>query len=565
MTIRILSEHLINQIAAGEVIENPASVVKELVENSLDAGASKIVIEVKGGGHQLIKVSDDGVGMSSDDAVLCLERHATSKIKDAEDLFRLSTMGFRGEALASIAAISKMTVLTSREMILGSRVEVEGGKILFVEPYARTQGTTIEVRSLFYNVPARKKFQKSAGVNAAEISRLVTALSLAYPHAAFELIQQERPALSAPAFEKSSFEEALALRCGQVIGEAQTFKVSFNEGPYCISGLIGTPASSRPNRTGQYLFINRRHVYSPLISYAVRDGFGTRLPEGRHPLFVLHLTLPADLVDVNVHPQKKEVRLHEEKLIRDKVRQAVSNSLQRSEGVELPQFSFPPVFDFPIEAARPQDLFVCREEPVNRSVEFPLKVHHARPIGIYKSYLLLDGVSTPEMGKEGILLIDLLSARSRVMFDSLIGEKASNEKQGLLIPVTVDLPRMDFTIVLESLALIESLGFSVRHFGGCSFIIDAIPPFMASGDIEPFFRQIADELSSGQNEQADQRSRKLAQAACRFAKANKKNFVLEEALGLFEELLCTSSPYQCPLGKPTMAQVGLHELADFFS
>lgn len=563
MTIKVLSDHLINQIAAGEVIENPASVVKELVENSLDAGATHIFIEIKGGGQQLVKVADNGLGMSADDALLCLERHATSKIKNVDDLLNLSTMGFRGEALASIAAVSKMTVTTAKETSIGTCVEVEGGKILFVEPCARTRGTTIEVRSLFYNVPARKKFQKAAAVNASEISRLITSLSLAHPDVSFELVQQDRPVLSAPVIGNNSFEEALAQRCSQVLESTDVFKIQFSEGPYHISGLIGSPTNSRPNRTGQYLFINRRCVYSPLISFAVKDGYGTRLPPQRHPLFVLHLMLPAALVDVNVHPQKKEVRLREEKLIRDKVQHAVNAGLQKSEGVSIPQFSFPPVFNFPV-ATPSNDMFVFKEEapPIQ---EFPLKTSKIHPIGLYKNYLLLDGERTEEMGREGILLVDLHAARSRVAFETLLSEKGVKEKQSLLIPLTIDLPKVDFQLVMDALPLIEALGFSVRPFGSRSFIIDAVPPFMESEDIAAFFMQIGDEIASGQKEDPQERKRKMAQAACRFAKANKKNFVLEEALGLFEELLCTSSPYQCPLGKPTIARVSLHELSDFFS
>jgi len=335
--IRVLSDHTINKIAAGEVIENPASVVKELVENSLDAGATDICIEIQGGGRQLIRISDNGCGMSPDDTLLCLERHATSKIREVEEIHDITTMGFRGEAIPSIASISKFTLLScpQNEKVnsdsIGTMVIVDGGKVISCNPAARSQGTTIEVKSLFFNVPVRKKFLKSPAVDANEILKTVSLMSLGYPTVKFQLINDGKSALMCTASQETSFEEHLKARIGQVLGQDYLSHTQFFEEQtdFCkIQGVAGLPNYTRHNRTGQYLFINQRGVTSPIVSFAVRDGYGTSLPSGRHPVFVLHLTLDGELVDVNVHPQKREVRLRQEQLIRGLIVNAIGKVLR---------------------------------------------------------------------------------------------------------------------------------------------------------------------------------------------------------------------------------------------
>lgn len=583
--IHLLAEHDINQIAAGEVIENPASVVKELVENALDAGATRLVIEIKGGGQQLIRILDNGSGMDREDALLCLQRYATSKIREVKDLWKLSTLGFRGEALASIAAISKMTLMTStgREPA-GIQIEVEGGQVLTVTPCARSRGTTIEVRSLFYNVPARKKFQKSASVNAGEISRLITALSLAHPHVGFELIQQEQTTLSA------AESDTLAQRIAKVLGAEFTcasFPVVFEEGSVHLRGVVGSPSNSRPQRTGQYLFINGRLVFSPLISYAVREGFGTRVAENRHPLYVLHLNLPPSLIDVNVHPQKKEVRFQEEKYIRAKVVEAVSAALQMKpdsgydplpllfSGDSYAQFCTQ-VLDSPAIAAEekiwknsfpPLRFKEEKEEPVP---VLPLQPQEIRTIGVFREYLLLDASSLEGRvvgAKEGILLVDLRAASARVAFDSLLSrEIKGKEKQGLLIPLTVEISSAEAEIIKENSLEIEEIGFSLRSLGKNSFIIDALPSFMEPADAIKALHEMGDEMRAlkGRSALQEERIRILAATASRFASRRKEAYTKEEAVALFEELLSTSAPYHCPRGKPTLVCLNLHEIAKYF-
>ncbi len=544
MTIRVLSDQTINQIAAGEVVENPASVVKELVENALDAGATEIVIDIKGGGLQLIRVADNGTGMQRDDALLSLERHATSKIRTADDLEKLGTMGFRGEALASIAAISKLTLVTAREQ--GWKVEVEGGKILSVLPAARLQGTTVEVRSLFYNVPARKKFQKSAPLCAAEITRVATQLSLAYPEVGFVLSET----FVAPAAAH------LGERVVQVLGEefyAGLLPVE-QEG---LSGFVGSPQKTRPNRTGQYLLINKRPVRAPCISYAVGDGFGTRLGAHRHPVFILHLTLCPSLIDVNVHPQKTEVRFREERSMKEQVQAAISKSLQRAEaGIEIP--SMPIMFtsqarslaeEAPFHAMQlmePALRFSEEREPAPE-IELPFERAEYRPLGVFSTYLLLD--------KEGrLILVDLPAARARVAFDKLLkGGDLPGAKQGLILPIVLSLAPAEADILEAEREAIEKMGFDIRSIGRCRFIVEAIPLFLERDDVEKALLQVVDG------------SEPIARAIARFARAGKKQFVLQEAVLLYEELMKSSAPYHCPEGKPTLITLSPHEIEQLFS
>lgn len=348
--IRVLDERTINQIAAGEVIENPASVVKELVENAIDAGSTDICIEIKGGGRQLIRVSDNGCGMIQDDALLCLERHATSKIRNVDDIYAIGTMGFRGEAIPSIAAISKFTLMTCyKGENKGTMVSVEGGKILQSTPVVHAPGTTVEVKSLFFNVPVRKKFQRSPAYDANEILKMISQIALGYPEIKFQLMSDQKTILTAPTTNsEATFQEKLKQRIKDILGMdfvETSYSVSGAQEGYKLQGLIGMPAFTRHNRSGQYLFINRRAVVSPLIGYAVRAGYGTTLSTQRHPVYALHLTVPGELVDVNVHPQKREVRLRQEQILREMVVAAIRDALQQNpqptvEVVSLPA-SFP--------------------------------------------------------------------------------------------------------------------------------------------------------------------------------------------------------------------------------
>lgn len=325
--IRILDEQTINQIAAGEVIENPASVVKELIENAIDAKATSIVVEIEGSGHLMVRIQDNGIGMSKEDALLCLERHATSKVEAFSDLYALSTMGFRGEAIPSIASISDFFLLTcpnngpGNELKEAYALTVKGGKLISSETTKALPGTCVEVRSLFYNVPARRKFQKSGSKDAADIIRTVSHAALAYPEISFDLVVNEKKIFSVKESSLASFEN----RVEAILGITAKELIRINTSLYGVD-IIGSilPADrSFPNRVQQHLFVNRRPVTSLMVSFAVKNAFGPLLEVNRHPGFQLHVFISKEAIDVNVHPQKKEIRFQDEELIRKAITEAV--------------------------------------------------------------------------------------------------------------------------------------------------------------------------------------------------------------------------------------------------
>lgn len=590
--IRVLSDATINQIAAGEVIENPSSVVKELIENSIDAGAAKVVIEIEGGGLHLIRITDDGSGMSKDDSLLCLERHATSKIKDSKDLFKIETMGFRGEALASIASISKMTVLSSLGDI-GTKIEVEGGKIRRVDPCPRNQGTTIEVRQLFYNVPARRKFQKSPPLCASEITKVVTLLSLAHPSIAFTLYHQERLIFSTSGHKEAPFTELLSHRVEETLGKAflqKTHLVDEIEGPFHFQGVIGSPDHTRYNRSGQHLFINERPVLSQLASFAIRDAFGTRIASDRHPVYVLHMNIPLDKIDVNVHPQKKEVRLSEEGWIKTSLQKAIERSLQKMGNSPLPTFEKE---EIPISFSMNDFAFSSRDkvafevkmpsfqiktetsstlESKESLVTFPLV-----PIGLYLHYLMIEAHSIQDRlnwktlkEEEGFVIVDLQAAKARILFDELLKKDSKKISQALMFPLSFSFSASEMQEIDAQFPSLEEMGFSIRLSGKNSVVIDALPPFIE----EKLVKQLLDEiihssfdLDEMQNHESleDQKKRSIALSMSRVAKTQKKTFVLQEALGLVEELLKSSDPYFCPQGNKTIVHIGKNHVDSFFT
>lgn len=386
-----LSEIVINQIAAGEVVENPASVVKELVENSLDAQASRIEVAIHRGGLESIRIDDNGCGMSDEDALLSLERHATSKIRSSEDLFELMTMGFRGEALAAVAAISHLEMKTSLGTV-GTEIKMSGGKMISVEPTARNRGTTIEVKSLFHNVPARKKFQKSISALTAQVRRSLETIALAHPEVAFSFYVDGNAIFELLASEKKKRVEDLL---GAFAHEGK--KES-------MWGLFGAPHEAKSHRRNQYVYINRRPVFSPLLSNAVKEGYGTRIKENEHPSFILFLELDPQLLDVNVHPQKKEVRFSEESILFHQIR-SFSSSVFEKVVFEEPLSFEPSAISWAPLAEEPPSFPAPRfQEKMALPFSFP-----ERPIAVFKSYLLLE--------REGLLLIDLEAAQARIVFE----------------------------------------------------------------------------------------------------------------------------------------------------
>lgn len=567
--IQLLSDKTINQIAAGEVVENPASVVKELVENAIDAGALRITVEIAGGGFQLIRVSDDGSGMGREDARLCLERHATSKIREADDLLSLSSMGFRGEALASIAAIAKLDLLTATAGASGTRVQVEGGHILHVEPCGRARGTTIEVRSLFYNVPARKKFQKSAPASSAEITKVLTLLALAHVEVGFELRQNERILFTLAPQTLEHRLEMLQTRAAELLGAeflSASYQIEVQEGLCHVQGLVGHPLAARHNRSGQFLFINHRPVQCFPLGFAIRDAYGTRLSSDRHALFILHLSLPAALVDVNVHPQKKEVRLRDEKQLKDNLKMAVQVALERAEGTAMPALAAP-VFLAEERGARPFSLDFTGQ--VERATFRPLELKDQQwadewhAIGLYAHYLMVTSHALFP-GKDGMVFVDLQAAEARILLERLLtAQRDAALSQHLLFPLTLSFAKAEMQLLETAQSELHQLGFELRAIGPNAMIIEAIPPFLEEHQVAEAFGDFLDLLHG--DETSDERLKRLAARLSRVCRSRKKSYSVEEGKELVRALLKTQSPFHCPQGRATLYHMSKEELEKQFS
>lgn len=552
-SIRLLSDQTINQIAAGEVVENAASVVKELIENSVDAGATRIDVEIRGGGRQQIRISDDGVGMGREDALLAFERHATSKISTADDLEGVATHGFRGEALPSIAAISKVELTTSTGSAEGWRVSIEGGRMIDCTPFGRAQGTTVDVRSLFYNVPARAKFQRSVRSDTSEIHRMVVLAALAHPEIAMRLIVQGEGVIDLPSVTGERIER-IQQRLAQLLSDEWRNGSCLVEGEG-VWGVIASPHHNRSNRTGHYLFVNRRPVHSPLISRAVTDGFGTRLPHQRYPLFCLHLDLPGEDLDVNVHPQKREVRFRNEEQVTALVERSIDEALSRKERASRPAPPPSGVHAVELPVARmevPPPLPVVSEQLV---MERPIE-----PFATWRHYLLVDVEQLPAdwckklfAPERGVAWVDSRAAQARIEFERLLEERVA-QPHPLLIPHTVDIPREAVSIVEGAVAELSSMGIEVRYLGGTTFAIDSLP-FAVEGSLSTWFTELVDLIwQQGDKRVVErERRRRLAIAICRAAGRQLDAISLGEGRALLAKLRGCSTPWESPQGRPIFA------------
>ncbi len=552
--IHLLDEATINKIAAGEVIENPASVIKELVDNSLDAGSSEITVEITAGGRQLIRVTDDGCGMARDDALLSLERHATSKIRALDDITELGTMGFRGEAIPSIASISKFTLLTATEEE-GTLVVVDGGRILKHCEAARGRGTTIEVKSLFFNVPVRKKFQRSTASDTTEIHTTLGKLALAHPEVSFHLISNQKTLLKTRA-------GPLGERIAAVMG-ADYFSglksIETSDGAMTLKGYIGLPSFTRHNRTGQVLILNQRPVQCPLVSYAVLDGYSTRLQPRRHPVYVLHLGLPPDWIDVNVHPQKREVRLRQSSIIRSFLTKAVGDLWAPAPVVPRTQtpFSSPSPWR-PLDIEMPE----VKTTPIEETPSLLPQQPPGHVLAVVDDYIVLD--------REGLVLIDRKGAEARVRYEHFLArleeqESTPIEVQPLLLPVTLNLSTLEASALREHLGDLNALGLDIQDFGQDNFAVNGIPSFLKEGAIETFVGELVGALHGHSDRKSieAQRHSRLALAASRAPSSG--TFSISQAVALYRQLMQCQHPDECPDGHPIVLTLSRERIASLLA
>lgn len=578
--IRVLDDHTINLIAAGEVIEDPSSVVKELIDNAIDANATRIHIEILGGGFFRIQIRDNGKGMTHDDVILSVERHATSKLKNIKELSALASMGFRGEALASIAAVSKLELLSAiAGDVKGTSVTVHGGKLLRVDPCARESGTTVTVDSLFYNVPARKEFQKSVRVCTNEIAKIVIKEALAFPEVAFTLVSQDATLLQTSEQKgRLPFLDSLVLRTQEVLeGEyAEGTRLEFSEEHHSLVGLLGHPKSSRGSRVGQYLFVNRRPVVSRLVADAIKEAYGTRIDQKKYPIFVLHLTLPASVIDVNVHPQKREIRFRDEEKVMQFVKKAISITLQSSE--KLPFVSIDEVGDFDqLSDTENAVMFSFEEEiaPVNamKQMSYDLEIkdddqckaalHLENPltgcdgevevIDLLGPYALARAALDPFQTDytQSVFIVDLPALRARYIYDAVLGARNGDqnvEVQQFMFPEIVEFSLPESKLVEANEGLLRSLGISLRVFGANSFLLEGLSPYYRGDDIKDFILELLPKIAKG-FAVAEEMQEQIALLASKYARFCTGGFSLDEAKDAINQFIGEQRSSICPRGR----------------
>jgi DNA mismatch repair protein MutL len=599
--IRLLPEQVANQIAAGEVVERPASVVKELVENSLDAQATRLTVEIQAGGRSLIRVTDDGLGMSRDDALLCLERHATSKIQRAEDLSSIATMGFRGEALPSIASVSRFT-LTTRERENdtpeGTQVVINGGKILEVKACGSAPGTVIEVRQIFFNLPARRKFLRSEETESAHIQHYLTVAALAFPAVAFEFIKDGRLVWQLPPVKTMDKWMAARERFRSLQGDdekllAVDFSAEFSPDEHepsaatnlTVWGLIGAPGVSRSTREDQHVFVNRRPVENRGINFALLEGYHTALMKGRFPVCCLFIEIDPAEVDVNIHPSKREVKFHREREVRHRVTQAVRETLlkfhapdlkiepkpeQRIVTLPIPQPP-PPLVTDPI--SQPKELAHFPSLPnwpaPQKSIVPPTPAPPSPSAICHPSALLQMRMRLVGVIGRGLVLLDQHAAHERILFEQMMRRLEGNgtaPAQRLLLPETVELSARDAQFLREQLPALGRLGVGLSEFGERTFLLDALPPFVKATDPRRFILELLDELkAAGQSINTLRLGEHvIAKTVCRHSvKANDPLAGLELE-NLIEDLRHCDMPYTCPHGRPTLIEMNFRELEKKF-
>ncbi len=581
MPIRVLSEEVASKIAAGEVVERPASVVKELVENSIDAGAREIKVEVRQGGRRLMRVIDDGMGIPAAEVELAFARHATSKIASVEELSSIATLGFRGEALASIAAVSQLTIVTrTAEEDVGTLLRLEGGRVTHRQKKGCPQGTVITVENLFYNVPARLKFLRTETTERKHIDGLIYRYGMAYPQLRFSLTNDGRPTFQSLGTGKlyDVLIKAYGLEVARQMLEVQGPKAdnlkpgTSNLEPIDVYGYISSPSLHRANRSYLTFFVNGRWVQDRMLSYAVSEAYHTLLPTRRYPIVVLCLELDPSQVDINVHPTKSEVRFLDSSAVFSAVQKAVRRIL-------VDQAAIPRMTGLPsqwptsdmerrrrlVEAGTQSQLALEAqraagiEAPSAFDFPEPARLPPLRVLGqIAQTYIIAEG-------PEGLYLIDQHTAHERVLYERLMAEqtKMAVASQTLLEPLTIELPFQTGVIGGETLEFLNYLGFDMESFGGETYLVRAVPTMLAKGDIGQAIVEIVDGLTEGEAAGAGE-ERALISLVCHSAVRAGKTLSQEEMRDLIRQLEETAMPRTCPHGRPTMIHLSAAQLAREF-
>ncbi len=551
--IKVLPESLINQIAAGEVVERPASVVKELVENAIDAGSTEITCEIVSGGLSVIIVSDNGIGVSREDAKMAWERHATSKISSEKDLFAISTLGFRGEALASIASVSMVEMETGRkDDVLGTFLKVKGGVISDVSDCGCSSGTKISVFSLFYNTPARRKYMKNESTETRHIIELMQGFSMSRPDIAFKLVSDGKVVLDV---SPDISENRILAVFGKEIYD-NLVPVYYGGTGFSINGFIGKPIVSRSNKKGQFIVLNGRLIQSNIIAHAVKEAYYSMLMHEKFPWFLLNIKVIPEDVDVNVHPRKLEVRFLKQNEVYRSVYGCVDAALNKNILVPQVQMEFREpggIKDF-IEKENLQESFEITQKG---------RTSGLRPIAqIANSYILAED-------DNGLVIIDQHAAHERVMYEKILDsvKKSRLVSQSVLAPQPIDFGAAEAEIIRSNLGSLKEIGVEVEEFGGNTFLVTSLPADMVKNDPGEILRGLTDDLSELKKSGGSMQSKRdylIHFAACRSAVKFGQKLSHEEQAALIDELFKIDRKETCPHGRPTMIRMTYGELERMF-
>lgn len=590
--IRLLPPDVANKIAAGEVVERPASVLKEVLENAIDAGATQVDVEAVAGGTRLLAVADNGAGMNRDDALLSIERHATSKIRTADDIEHIHTLGFRGEALAAISSVARFRLRTRRhDELAGSDLVVTGGKLVDLKETGCPPGTLVEIRDLFFNVPARRKFLRSPQTETVHLRQMFLLQALAWPSIGMRLTLDGRQSWALAAASTPS--ERIRELFGQdILAGLRPVAAS---GEIKLTGFASLPSLTRGDRTEQYVFVNGRPATAPVIGYAINEAYHSLIPDGRHPYVFLYLEMPPDAVDVNVHPTKKEVRFRRPSDVRDAIIRAVREALAEAGSAFVAGQGMAPTPAQPPAPLLPQ--LKIEDLPASRIFSYPRlpPAEPTRPVPAVtgaspapETKRTVAPGSPPVQGpwtscrvvgqvgglyvlletEDGYVVMDPHAAHERVLFEKLLRavEHGQVESQGLLVPETVELQPRDALHVRKNLELMKRLGIGVSEFGGDTFVVDALPRGLEGLGVKAMLIDVAQHLETLGERGSHSRWREeaIAQAACKAAVKARDRLSLAEVEQLVVALASAEMPYTCPHGRPTLIYTSFKELARKF-
>jgi DNA mismatch repair protein MutL len=583
--INILNEDTIGKIAAGEVVERPASVVKELIENSIDALADSIEVEIQASGQTLIRVADNGEGMAPEDAKLACYRHATSKIASAGDLGHITSMGFRGEALASIAAVSQMDIVTKTAVDeVGTYLYIESAQVQRIRPAARTTGTTVEVRNLFYNVPARRKFLKREATEMAEIVNVFGRFVLSHPGIEFKLVHGDRRVLDAP--RNSDPADRVKLVLGEEASRGM-MRVFASRGGMSLDGFATKPSLTRKDKKNQIFFLNGRFIRTRALSDSLQRAYRSMLERGRYPSSVIFLDIPPEDVDINVHPAKLQAKFRDEKSVRDMVEDAVMSALVKMREESSSDLCGPAEKTGPERAGgskeHSSETLVLQASP-DIQPEFGYKYEDGKPLAGMKGSCLFsfrDGQGENsrkqdffvtgncyivQAGEDGVILTDQHAAHERVLYEFFTKAFGSSqvEVQSLLFPVRLDLSAAEAVLVENLKDDLAKLGFQIEPFGERSFTIRAVPAILKDRDVKTVVEDILIDLAGSGTGKAEMIDELIKIVSCRSAIKAGARLTDVEIEDLLEQLKKCDLPFTCPHGRPTTIKITVEDLKKMF-